>query len=238
MFKEKLTFGVDLTRAQHRQKLGEVINYPYKEYDADGNCIYKENSYAEWTVYEYDASGKETKRYDYDGRSYETIRSIDEETGDKIRVRITNGTIKTTEHKNNKGRVTKYIDTSGIIKTWKYDERGRTIYESVDDKWWKYEFDGDGNIIHQERYDGYWERKEYNWRGSLVRSEDSKGFIETNEYDSCGRHLSMNHNDGYYIRYAYDENGKTLLDYDDGKLEIKMKIGLEEYEQIKEILGL
>ncbi len=64
-------------------------------------------------------------------------------------------------------------------------------------RWYKYEYDNNGNVIYQENSDGSWAKWEYNNNGNEIYYEQSNGYWIKKEYDNNGNLIFTEDNDGY-----------------------------------------
>tara|TARA_R110000803_G_scaffold17862_1_gene48001 strand:- start:195 stop:842 length:648 start_codon:yes stop_codon:yes gene_type:complete len=108
-------------------------------------------------------------------------------------------------------------DDFTIIK----DGKGNEIYEeffddgsknpdSYDGKWYKREYDDNGNLIYREHSDGFWVKFEYDKNGNNIYFEDSDGIRVKYEYDDKGNNIYQESSDGGWEKFEYDDKGNQI----------------------------
>jgi YD repeat-containing protein len=104
-----------------------------------------------------------------------------------------------------------------------YDETGALVYEEeLDGRWYKWQYDSDGNNVYYEsspgyfipnigeNFDsspGYWVRYEYNDMGNRIYQEDRDGRWAKFHYDEAGKCVYFEESSGHWEKYEYDDSG-------------------------------
>lgn len=99
--------------------------------------------------------------------------------------------------------IKKSNETKPSIKLYEYDDLGNIVHFKDDEKFWRKEFDQDGNLIEYEDIDG---KIEYRYDYSLLQYEVHSNGIKTQyEYDDFCNIISVENNRGFKEIREYNE---------------------------------
>jgi hypothetical protein len=201
------------------QELG-ITEFPYSEYDSDGNRTYFEDRSGYWCKSEYDSNGKETYHEDSGGWWYK--REYDSD-GNRTYYEDSDGEVEGTPRKEHNTMKTKAQELG--ITEFPYIEyvlhRNGTYCETSDGYWYKSEYDDNGNCTYRE--DSYGDKEhntmktkaqelgitefpyiEYDANGKETYYEDSTGFWVKREYDSYENRTYYENSNGFWVKCEYD----------------------------------
>jgi hypothetical protein len=68
----------------------------------------------------------------------------------------------------------------------------------------------DNKEIYSEDSDGRWFKREYDQNGNKIYSEDSNGFWSKREYNLNGKEIYRENSDGFWYKCEYNLNGKEI----------------------------
>ncbi len=219
-------------------KFENAQNYWKKyEYNDRGKLIFLEDSNGYWEKIIYSEDGKKAKYNNSKGEWWE--QQYDEKNR-LIKYTKSDGYWEKRKY-NDAGEVV-YYETSfgkvrdkinniqeGLMLSYKkfpdryFDSRTGDEFPRSEinehPRWYKEEYDDNGNKIYFENSYGHWVKYKYNQTGRQIYYENNRGYWEKWEFDNNGNKIYYENAKGYWEKREYDADGnKTYYEDSDGNI--------------------